>query len=255
MIQPKLPCSCLLFLSIFLISSVSILDAQETSDNDIPTFNEILTLLDYENVRELYVLREHPTEAYPDDHWGTMSGPGMIGFTGMTPKRLISHVLEVPEFHIQNEGPLEKQKYDFLYKKGSGKITARNRRDLAERIVQELNITLQSETVETTSLILTASDEINDYAVTTDQPESMTETTSGSHIYFKNVSMDKIAEKLSDELALYGYQVVNETGVKEPLTLRLNTESLDDFMLDASQKGLMVELKDRPAQLYTLIAR
>jgi hypothetical protein len=81
----------------------------------------------------------------------------------------------------------------------------------------------------------------------------MTEIVSGSHIYFENVSMDKIVEKLSEELAPYGYRVINETGVEGPLTLRLNTESLDDFMLDAGQKGLMVDLKERPTQQYTLI--
>jgi hypothetical protein len=253
MLQRKLLHSCYFILSIILISPGAVLDAQEKSDQDIPSFNEILTLLDYENVRELYVLREHQAEAYPDDHWGTMSGPGMIGYTGMTPKRLVSHVLEVPVIHIQNEGTLHEQKYDFIYKKGSGNITARDRRNLVERIVQELKITLQSETVKTTSLIITASDDLNNYIITSGEVQSMTEIVSGSHIYFENVSMDKIVEKLSEELAPYGYRVINETGVEGPLTLRLNTESLDDFMLDAGQKGLMVDLKERPTQQYTLI--
>lgn len=255
MFQRKLLQSCFFILMVFLISPGAGLKAQEESSNkDVPKLNDFLDVLDYGDFRELYLLREHPEEAYPDDYSGMVLSSGLIGYIGMTPKTLISRVLY--NANIQYKGPTEAKKYDLIFKKGRGKIPEHERRDLAERIIQELNLTLKTETVKTTKVVITATDELKNYIATPDNYiKSKTETVSGYYIYFENVTMEEIVKKLNAEVASFGFHVVNETRVYEPLTMRLNIENLEDFIMDAGKKGLMVDLKERPTKKYTLIAQ
>jgi hypothetical protein len=250
----KLLQSCFFILVVFLISPGAVLNAQEESEKDIPKLNDYLEVLDYGDLRELYLLREHPEGAYPDDFSGIVLRSGLIGYINMSPKTLISHILYNAD--LKYEGPAKAKKYDLIFKRGRGKIPEHERRDLVERIIQELNLTLKTETVKTTKVVITATDELKNYIATPDNYiKSKIETVSGYYIYFENVTMEEIVKKLNAEVVSFGFHVVNETRVYEPLTMRLNIESLEGFILDAGKKGLMVDLKERPKKQYILIAQ